>query len=114
MIQASTWEQSGSNVVSFTGDDLAADVLRNEILDDLGFEYDQGGYYQHNFSDFEPSTDDEYDFLLELHLILPLATICAMKCRDFTVEPILYIFDILIIFFIFRVPKWVKMKVMTS
>ena len=61
-----SWEQSG-NVVSFTGDDLAADVLRNEILDDLGFEYDQGGYYQHNFSDFEPSTDDEYDFFYDFH-----------------------------------------------
>ena len=68
-------------------------MLRNEILDDLGFEYDQGGYYQHNFSDFEPSTDDEYDLFCLFPLILSLATICAMKCPDFTVEPIMYIFD---------------------
>jgi len=60
----SNWTRSGSGMVSFTGDDLDAAMLRDEILDEIGFEFNQGGYYQNDISD--NSTDDDYDLYDEM------------------------------------------------
>ena len=37
---------------------------RDEILDEIGFEFNQGGYYQNDISD--DSTDDDYDLYDEM------------------------------------------------
>jgi len=64
---ATAWTaSSGNGTFAFTGDDVDAEMLRDEILDEIGFEYSQGGYYQNNVSDEDDITDDDFDVYDEM------------------------------------------------